>query len=123
MSDAADGRDLRSVRCSEVADRAALAGARIVERSWLAWIAARRLRVKRAAIVIGRTIHLSGATRTEFLTHDAWVRHELAHVRQFERHGRAVFMALYLLESLRRGYRHNRYEVEARAAETRDEVT
>ncbi len=90
---------------------------RIVERSWLAWIAGRRLRANRVAMVLGRTIHLSGLTREEFLARPRWVAHELAHVEQYRRYGTARFVLLYLLESLRRGYRHNRFEEEARAAE------
>ena len=37
--------------------------------------------------------------------------HELAHVRQFRR---ASFPILYVYETLRRGYYHNRFEVDAR---------
>ena len=39
--------------------------------------------------------------------------HELRHVQQFQAH--ATFPLRYLWESVRRGYRHNRFEVDARA--------
>jgi hypothetical protein len=39
-------------------------------------------------------------------------------VEQFRRHGFFKFLFLYLWESLRHGYHDNRFEVEARAAET-----
>jgi hypothetical protein len=53
-----------------------------------------------------------------FLAHDApWdpelLLHELRHVHQFGE--RLAFPVLYLLESIRRGYFHNRYEVDARS--------
>jgi hypothetical protein len=44
------------------------------------------------------------------------VAHELAHVRQWR--ADPLFPVRYTLETLRRGYRQNRYEKEARAAET-----
>jgi hypothetical protein len=44
------------------------------------------------------------------------VAHELAHVRQWR--ADPLFPVRYALETLRRGYRENRYEEEARAAET-----
>jgi hypothetical protein len=44
------------------------------------------------------------------------LRHEQAHVEQFEREGWA-FYAKYLWYNLRFGYRNNPYEIEARAAE------
>ncbi len=44
------------------------------------------------------------------------LRHELAHVRQWQERP-LTFPLRYVLEHLRRGYAHNPYEVEARAAE------
>lgn len=99
---------------------AGLSGIRIVERSWLAKLAAKKLNAPRVAMVLGRTIHLSGVSRAQFLHHPAWVAHELAHVEQFRRYGTPRFVLLYLLESLLRGYHDNRFEVEARKAEHLD---
>lgn len=62
-----------------------------------------------AGITLGRTVHLAdGAGAPPWL-----LLHELAHVRQFARD--PGFPARYAWESLRRGYRHNRYELEADA--------
>jgi hypothetical protein len=65
-----------------------------------------------AAVTLARTIvfHPS-APVTERI-----VRHELAHVRQWERQP-LTFFARYAIECLRHGYTNNPYEVEARAAE------
>ncbi|HEV2130560.1 MAG TPA: hypothetical protein VGR27_05635 [Longimicrobiaceae bacterium] len=65
-----------------------------------------------AAVALRRTIVVHPRvpiTRT-LLTH------ELAHVRQWEED--LLFPLRYTLETLRRGYVNNRYECEARAAET-----
>lgn len=90
---------------------------RIKEDSWLAWIAARKLKSKSVAIVFGKTIHLWNVRREVFLKSPVWVLHELEHVRQFQQHGRLFFTLLYLWESVRSGYHNNRFEVEARKAE------
>jgi len=87
---------------------------RITERSPLAWVAKRVLSAPSAAMVLGRTVHLSGVSRAQFLRSPTWVAHELAHVAQFQRYGTVRFLLLYLLESARRGYHLNRFEVEAR---------
>ncbi|GGK42236.1 hypothetical protein GCM10008955_39980 [Deinococcus malanensis] len=93
-----------------------LQGVRIVEASSLAWVARRILRGSQMAMVVGHTVHLSGVTRAQFLSDAAWVAHEMAHVLQFQRYGTVRFLLLYLLESARRGYHHNRFEVQAREA-------
>jgi hypothetical protein len=41
----------------------------------------------------------------------------MAHVEQFQRYGFWNFIFLYLLESLKKGYYLNKYEVEARESE------
>lgn len=91
---------------------------KIRENSWIARIAAWKLSADRVAIVIGRTIHLHNTTKAQFLSNPRWVKHELCHIRQFKQHGVIKFLALYLWESMRKGYRNNKYEVEARKAET-----
>ena len=80
----------------------------------LAFIARRVLKAQRVAMVVGQTVHLSGATREEFLADAEWVAHEAVHLRQYQEHGLLPFLWKYLVESARVGYYHNKYEVEAR---------
>lgn len=87
---------------------------RVVERSPIAFVARRVLRARAVAVTVGRVVHLHGATREQFLARPEWVAHELAHVEQYRRHGFWRFLLLYTLESARRGYHDNRFEVEAR---------
>ncbi len=68
----------------------------------------------RVAMVLGQTVHLSGATREEFLADPEWVAHEEVHLRQVRDLGLPRFLWHYLLESARVGYYQNRFEVEAR---------
>ncbi len=91
---------------------------RIKEQSWCARLAARKLKSPAVALVMGRTVHLWNISRQQFLANRRLVIHELEHVRQFRRYGFLRFVALYLWESARRGYYNNRFEVEARQAET-----
>ncbi|MES2430448.1 MAG: DUF4157 domain-containing protein [Bacteroidota bacterium] len=89
----------------------------IKENSWVAMLAAKKLRTSSVAMVLGKTIHLYNTTKEEFLQNEKWVKHELCHVEQFKRHGYFIFIYKYLLESIRKGYSNNKYEIEARAAE------
>lgn len=91
----------------------------IKEKSVLAYLASLKLKQAGMAVVWGSTIHLHGVSKAEFLSDKAWLRHELQHVRQFRQYGMLRFLCLYLLESLRKGYRNNRFEIEARNAESR----
>ncbi len=71
-----------------------------------------RMRGPAAAVTLRRTIVVHpGARLTRRL-----LRHELAHVRQWEED--PLFPLRYTAETLRRGYTENRYEREARSAET-----
>lgn len=81
---------------------------------WLPVIAGRLsgMRAPAAAVTLGRTIIVHPDVR---LT-GRLLRHELAHVRQWQRHP-ITFPARYLVNHLRYGYQDNPYEVEARAAE------
>jgi len=90
---------------------------KIKENSWLARIAARKLRASSVAMVVGETIHLHNETRENFLKNTRWVRHEVAHVKQYARLGLVRFVVLYLLESFNKGYENNRFEVDARQKE------
>lgn len=87
---------------------------RTLTNSPLAYIARRVLHGSRVAMVLGQTVHLSGATRQEFLADAEWVAHEKVHLRQFREHGLLPFLWKYLVESARVGYYNNKYEVEAR---------
>lgn len=87
-------------------------------RTWtnspLARIARLVLRSQRVAMVIGQTVHLSGASREDFLADAEWVAHENVHLRQYRDNGLLPFLWKYLIESARVGYYHNKFEVEAR---------
>ncbi|MBC5994845.1 hypothetical protein [Pontibacter cellulosilyticus] len=87
---------------------------KIVERSLFARIARMVLKSSNVAMVLGKTIHLSGVSRDDFMRDPGWVAHELCHIRQFKEHGYFRFLWLYLVESWRVGYYNNKYEVEAR---------
>ena len=89
----------------------------IKENSWLAKIAAKKLRSKNVAMVLGKTIHLHNTTKEQFLQNERWVKHELCHVEQFKDNGYIIFIVKYLWESLQKGYYNNKYEKEAREAE------
>jgi len=89
----------------------------IKQHSWLARIAAWKLGSSSVAIVLGKTIHLHNVSSEKFLSDDSWVKHELCHIEQFRQHGYLNFIIKYLLESIRKGYYNNKYEVAARAAE------
>jgi hypothetical protein len=90
---------------------------RIKENSLVARIAAWKLNVKSVAVVIGHTIHLHNASKQQFLNNKRWVRHELKHLEQFRKDGVLIFITKYLIESIKKGYWNNKYEIEARAAE------
>ncbi len=89
----------------------------IKENSWLAKLAAVKLRTRSVAMVLGKTIHLHNTTKEDFLKDEKWVKHELCHIKQYKEHGYVTFIIKYLWESLQRGYYQNRFEVEARKAE------
>jgi len=89
----------------------------IKENSLFAKLAAKKLRANSVAMVIGKTIHLYGSTKENFIKDKRWLKHELCHVKQFETHGYLPFVIKYLWESLRVGYYNNKFEVEAREAE------
>jgi hypothetical protein len=62
-----------------------------------------------SGITLWRTVWLAGDASWE----PALLLHELRHVDQFE--ATRVFPIRYVWESMRRGYRANRFEVDARA--------
>ena len=99
------------------ADTSLPPGVRICENSWLARIAAWKLKGHSAALVFGRTIFLYNVNKASFLEDKAWLRHELKHVEQYQRLGKWNFLWQYFLEWVKKGYYQNRFEQEAREAE------
>jgi hypothetical protein len=95
---------------------------RIKERSFVARVAAWKLNSDNAAIVIGNTIHLCNASRSEFLKNKTWLCHELKHIQQFSQYGFIPFVFMYVRESLLHGYANNKFEIEARAAEKEEHL-
>ena len=95
---------------------------RIRQNSWLARIACRCIRERDVALTVFSTIYLSHSSPASFLRNQSWVAHELAHVRQFKTYGNLKFIFMYLTESLRKGYYHNKWEIEARAQEEKVEI-
>ena len=85
------------------------------------------------AITLGRTIYLSpGAAERALERLEPLIRHELAHVRQVNRHGLLPFLARYLgefaghlwrLRSVGRAYAMISFEIEALAAEKDEQGT
>lgn len=89
----------------------------IRQNSWIAKLAALKLRSDNVAIVIGKTIHLYHVSKEDFLKDNKWVKHEMCHINQFEKYGYYTFVIKYIYESIKHGYDNNKYEVEARNAE------
>lgn len=89
----------------------------IRENSLIAKIAALKLGAKRLAIVVNKNIYLYNTDKQSFVKNKAWLLHELKHVEQYQRLGTLKFIIKYLLESVKHGYRHNKFEIEAREAE------
>ncbi len=94
-----------------------LAGIKIKENSWIAKIAAKKLKTKNVAIVFGKTIHLHNVSAAYFLNDEKWLKHEACHIRQFKQNGFFTFIVKYLWESIKHGYYNNKFEAEARLAE------
>lgn len=83
----------------------------------MAKIAARKLKADKVAMVLGKTIHLHNTSKQEFITNKKWLRHEIAHIKQYKKVGFVQFLFLYLMETFNKGYFDNRFEVEARSME------
>lgn len=92
-------------------------GVEIKEQSCIAFIAAKKLKRNKVAIVLGNTIYLHNTKKEEFLNNKSWVLHELEHIKQFKKYGFIRFIFLYVYESVKNGYSNNKYEAEARNAE------
>jgi hypothetical protein len=94
----------------------------IKENSFIAKLAARKLRSKNVAIVLGSRIHLYGVTKGTFLNNQRWLRHELKHIEQYKRLGFLRFIAVYLWQTFKVGYYKCGLECEARAAENDETI-
>lgn len=94
----------------------------IRENSWVAKMAAVKMKADKVAIVFGSTIHLHNTKRNEFLNDTDWVCHELKHVEQYRQNGFAGFIVKYLFDWLKNGYYHNKFELEARESEKDEEL-
>ena len=90
---------------------------RIKEHSFLALLAAKKLKADKVAMVIGKTIHLHNTSKEDFLNDQRWYKHELVHIEQYKKHGLVKFLTLYLWYSIKYGYYNNPFEVEARKKE------
>lgn len=90
---------------------------RVAENSLIAYIASIILKEKKMAIVLGSTIYLHQIKKIDFLKSKKHLAHEMCHIKQFAEHGTIRFLFLYLVESIKNGYRNNKYEIEARNAE------
>jgi hypothetical protein len=95
---------------------------RIKENSWVAKVAAAKMKADKVAIVFGSTIHLHNTSQHEFLNDKDWVCHELKHVQQYRQNGFTGFIVKYLFDWMKNGYYNNRFEVEARASEKDDSL-
>lgn len=95
---------------------------RIKENSFIARLAAKKLRTRNVAMVVGKTIHLYGATKPEFLADERWVRHELKHVEQYQRYGLLGFLLRYMWQTIQKGYYNCGLECEARSAEADEKI-
>lgn len=95
---------------------------KIITNSKWAAVAAKLMRVEQIAVVFGNSIHLHQCGREEFLQNKRWLCHELAHVEQYAKHGRYLFLWKYFREHIRRGYASNSFEVEARNREDDDSL-
>jgi hypothetical protein len=85
---------------------------RIKENSWVAKIAAAKMKADKVAIVFGSTIHLHNTSRNEFLSDTDWVCHELKHVEQYQQNGFTGFLAKYLFD-----WMNHKFEIAARENE------
>ena len=94
----------------------------VKENSFIARLAAKKLRCRQVAIVFGNTIHLHKTSKQEFISNERWLRHEMVHLGQFRRYGKWRFAQMYLIESMRKGYWNNRFEIEARKEEINESI-
>ena len=90
----------------------------IKEKSWIAKIAATKLRSSSCAIVFFNTIYLHNITKQEIMNDEKFLRHEVMHIKQWKREGAFLFLYKYIKFSIQFGYYNNPLEIEARKAES-----
>jgi hypothetical protein len=93
---------------------------RVVENSTIAKVIAKIKREESYAITFGKTIFIS-CKKEDFFAQEWWVKHELAHVKQYEKHGILRFLTLYFYYAVFHPKSANPFELEAEAAEYRSE--
>ena len=89
----------------------------IKEKSWIAKIAATKLRSDHCAIVFFNTIYLHSISKEEIINNTELLRHEVMHIKQWKREGAFIFLYKYIKYSFQFGYYNNPLEIEARNAE------
>jgi uncharacterized protein DUF4157 len=89
---------------------------RVIGNSLLAKAAAKINRQETFAITFGRTIFVS-CKKEDFFKKEWWVRHELTHVAQYQKHGVLQFLSLYIYYSVFHHKSENPFEKEAEDAE------
>jgi hypothetical protein len=95
---------------------------KIIEHSVFARCAALCMRSSSVALVLGNHIFLWGTSQKNFVANNRWVKHELKHVEQYKKLGTSKFLLAYIWEWMRHGYTKNKFEIEARAAESTPDV-
>ncbi len=95
---------------------------RIKENSWIALLAAKYLKATSVAIVFGKTIYLYGVSKKAFLQNTTWVRHEIAHILQYQQLGFVKFLIFYLFSNVKNGYINNKFEIEATQKEKDESI-
>jgi hypothetical protein len=89
---------------------------RVLQNNPLAKLIAKINKEDRYAITFGKTILIS-CKKEEFYAQPWWVKHELAHVKQYKKHGVVRFLTIYLYYSVFRDYYDIPFEKEAVDAE------
>ena len=89
----------------------------IKEKSWIAKIAAYKMKSESCAIVFFNTIYLHNISKEEIVSNTELLRHEVMHIKQWKREGAFLFLYKYIKFSFQFGYYNNPLEIEARKAE------
>ncbi len=93
---------------------------RVVEKSGLAKLAGKIKKERKYAVTFGNTIFIN-CRKDQFFADTSWMKHELIHVQQYQKHGIFGFLTLYFVNSIFHNYSENPFEKEALSAEFSDE--